>query len=74
MADGGRSTILNSDVKRIVGVRRHDEAVRAGVDLLVDQARVLMEGSSRPDVLVYALPKPLIEKVVNARGGVRRGR
>lgn len=58
--------ILARDVKEIVGIRKHDEAVRAAVDLLIDQARSLLEGSSRPEVIVVALPKPLIEKVVNA--------
>lgn len=69
VAEGGKSTILASDVKRIANIRKHAEAVREGVDLLADQARVLLEGSSRPDVILYALPKPIIEKVVNARGG-----
>lgn len=66
VAEGGTATLLSSDVKAIVGMRRHEDAVRAGVDLLVDRARTLLEGSSRPEVIVMALPKPLIEKVVNA--------
>lgn len=66
VAEGGAATLLSSDIKSIVGIRRHEDAVRAGVDLLVDRARTLLEGSSRPEVIVMALPKPLIEKVVNA--------
>lgn len=66
VAEGGAATVLSSDIKQILGIRRHDEAVRAGVDLLMDRAHTLLEGSSRPEVIVAALPKALIEKVVNA--------
>lgn len=66
VAEGGTATILSSDVKRIQSTRKHDEAVRAGVDLLIERARTLLEGSSRPEVIVAALPKLLLEKVVNA--------
>lgn len=69
--DEAKKTILGSDVKAIVAIRRHDEAVRACVDLLINQARVLLEGTSRPEVIVVALPKALIEKVVNADGAFR---
>lgn len=60
-------TVLQSDIKKIVAIAKHEEAVRAGVDLLISQARILLEGTSRPEVIVIALPKILIEKVVNAR-------
>jgi len=60
-------TVLQSEIKRIVAIRNHEEAVRAAVDLLIAQARILLEGTSRPEVIVIALPKVLIEKVVNAR-------
>lgn len=66
VAEGGTATVLSSDIKQIVGIRRHDEAVRAGVDLFIERARTLLEGSSRPEVIVAALPRTLIEKVVNA--------
>ncbi len=71
IADGGVATILASEVKRIVGIRRHEDAVREGVDMLIERARTLLEGSSRPEVIVAALPKALIEKVVNASGPER---
>ncbi len=58
-------------MKRIVGIRRHEDAVREGVDMLIERARTLLEGSSRPEVIVAALPKALIEKVVNASGPER---
>lgn len=58
--------ILNADVKRIQGIKKHGDAVREAVELFADQARVMLEGSSRPDVIVAALPKAIIEKVVNA--------
>lgn len=63
---GGTRTILNKDVKDIQKIGKHPDAVKAAVDLFIDQARVLLEGSSRPEVIVLALPKPVIEKVVNA--------
>lgn len=66
VAEGGVANILASDIKTIQGIRKHDDAVRAGVDLLMERARTLLEGSSRPEVIVAALPKTLIEKVVNA--------
>ena len=59
-------TVLTKDIKEIVGIRKHDEAVHKGVDLLINQARSLLESSARPEVIVVALPKPLLEKVVNA--------
>jgi hypothetical protein len=66
VADGGTATILLSEVKRVQAISKHNEAVRAGVELLTERARTLLEGSSRPEVIVAALPKPLLEKVVNA--------
>jgi hypothetical protein len=59
-------TVLSKDVRAIQSIPKHDDAVRAAVDLFVDQGRALLEGSSRPEVIVLALPKPIIEKVVNA--------
>lgn len=69
-----QKTILTSEVKAILAIRKHDEAVRACVDLLINKARVLLEGTSRPEVIVVALPKALIEKVVNADGVLRDDR
>jgi hypothetical protein len=66
VAEGGTATILSSDIKQILAIRKHEDAVRAAVDLLIERARTLLEGSSRPEVIVIALPKALIEKVVNA--------
>jgi len=37
---------------------------------LAEQAGVMLEGSSRPDVIVAALPANLIVKVVNAKSDV----
>ena len=59
-------TVLSRDVRAIQAIPKHDDAVRAGVELFIDQARALLEGSARPDVIVLALPKEIIEKVVNA--------
>ena len=59
-------TVLSRDVRAIQAIPKHDDAVRAAVDLFVDQGRALLEGSAKPEVIVLALPKPIIEKVVNA--------
>src|SRR3954453_1180410 len=59
-------TILSRDVRAIQAVPKHDDAVRAAVDLFVDQGRALLEGSAKPEVIVLALPTPIVEKVVNA--------
>jgi hypothetical protein len=59
--------IPSVDVRRIVAVPRHADAVRAAVDLFAEQTRVLFEGSSRPDVVVVALPIDLLGKLVNGR-------
>lgn len=59
-------TVLSRDVRDIQRTPKHDDAVRSAVDLFVDQGRALLEGSSKPEVIVLALPAPVIEKVVNA--------
>ena len=63
---GATKTVLNKDVKAIQAIGKHPDAVRAAVDLFIDQARALLESSARPEVIMLALPKPIIEKVVNA--------
>ena len=63
---GATKTILKKDVKAIQTIPKHPDAVRAAVDMFIDQARALLESSARPEVIMLALPKPIIEKVVNA--------
>ncbi len=63
---GATKTVLNKDVKAIKAIAKHPDAVHAAVEMFFDQARALLEGSTRPEVIVLALPKPIIEKVVNA--------
>ena len=63
---GATRTVLNKDVKAIQVIGKHPEAVRAAVEMFIDQARALLEGSTRPEVIVLALPKAVVEKVVNA--------
>lgn len=63
---GATRTVLNKDVKAIQSIPKHPDAVRAAVDMFVEQARALLEGSSRPELIVLALPKGIIDKVVNA--------
>lgn len=63
---GATRAILGKDVKRIIAIPKHADAVRAAVDMFIDQVRALLEGSARPEVVVLALPKLIIDKVVNA--------
>jgi hypothetical protein len=65
--DGATATISRRQVMEIKQIGRHDEAVRHAVSLIADQLTALMESSAKPDVIVLALPVPLIEKLVNAR-------
>jgi hypothetical protein len=61
-----RRSIPLGDVRRLVGIPRPSDAVRASVELFVEQAEAMLESSTRPDVIVFALPVDLICKVVNA--------
>ncbi len=65
--DGATATISRRQVNEITGIGRHDEAVRHAVELITSQLSALVEGSAKPDVVVLALPIPLIEKLVNAK-------
>lgn len=55
------------DIERIIAIPKQSEAVRAAAELFAEQAIAMLEGSTRPDVIVAALPVDLICKVVNAR-------
>lgn len=68
--DGATATISRRQVNEITGIGRHDEAVRHAVELITSQLSALVEGSAKPDVIVPALPIPLIEKLVNAKSEV----
>ncbi|MCF3947231.1 argonaute/piwi family protein [Acidiphilium iwatense] len=65
--DGATATISRRQVNEITGIGRHDEAVRHAVELVTSQLSALIEGNAKPDVIVLALPIPLIEKLVNAK-------
>jgi hypothetical protein len=60
------ATISKRQISEITQIGRHDEAVRQAVDLVTAQLTALLESSAKPDVVVLALPIPLIEKLVNA--------
>lgn len=65
---GDATAVLSRrQVNEIKAIGRHDAAVRHAVDLIASQLSALMEGSAKPDVIVLALPVPLIEKLVNAK-------
>lgn len=65
--DGATATLSRSQINEIKEIGRHDLAVHHAVDLIASQLIALMEGNAKPDVIVLALPVPLIEKLVNAR-------
>ena len=62
-----RLTLSRRQVNQITRVVRHDEAVRLAVEVVTEQLTALLESSAKPDVVVLALPVPLIEKLVNAK-------
>jgi hypothetical protein len=59
--------LSHRQVNEIKKIGRHDEAVRHAVTLISAQLSSLVESSAKPDVIVLALPVPLIEKLVNAK-------
>jgi hypothetical protein len=65
--DGATATLSRRQVNEIRGIGRHDQAVRHAVELIASQLSALTESSAKPDVIVLALPVPLIEKLVNAK-------
>ncbi|MFV3131301.1 argonaute/piwi family protein [Niveispirillum sp. KHB5.9] len=65
--DGATGTISRRQVNEITRIVRHDEAVRHAVEMVTSQLSALVESSAKPDVIVLALPIPLIEKLVNAK-------
>jgi hypothetical protein len=65
--DGATVTLSRKQVNEIRKIGRHDQAVRHAVELIASHVSALIEGSAKPDVVVLALPVPLIEKLVNAK-------
>jgi hypothetical protein len=65
--DGATATLSRRQINEIRGIGGHDNAVRHAVELIASQLSVLTESSAKPDVIVLALPVPLIEKLVNAK-------
>ena len=65
--DGATATLSRRQVNEIREIGRHDQAVRHAVELIASQLSALTESSAKPDVIVLALPVPLIEKLVNAK-------
>ena len=59
--------IPKADIRQALAAGGQPAVIRACADLFADQARSLLEGTSRPDVIVAALPLDVIQKVVNAR-------
>lgn len=65
--DGATATLTWRQVNEIKQIGRHDQAVRHAVELVASQVSALTESSAKPDVIVLALPVPLVEKLVNAK-------
>jgi hypothetical protein len=65
--DGATAMLSRRQVNEIKEIGRHDQAVRHAVELIASQISALIECSAKPDVIVLALPVPLIEKLVNAK-------
>jgi hypothetical protein len=65
--EGATATISRRQVNEIREIKRHDDAVNYAVGLIAAQLSALVESSAKPDVVVLALPVPLIEKLVNAK-------
>jgi hypothetical protein len=64
--EDARSILSRREIADIIQIGRHDVAVRQAVDLITAKMVALIESSAKPDVIVLALPIPLIEKLVNA--------
>lgn len=60
------ASLSRREIAEITKIGRHDEAVRQAVELIIARVTALVESSAKPDVIVVALPIPLIEKLVNA--------
>lgn len=58
-------TLIPRDLADVIKRKVQRDAVEGGVDLFLDQAHMLFDAGARPDVIVAALPMPLIERVVN---------
>ena len=63
----GQKALDKRKTKKIVKAISTTEAIGLLLDAVEVEARVLLEGSTKPDVLVFAMPIDLIEKVVMAR-------
>ena len=61
-----RRVLPKRDIDRLVAMTKQSQIVVESIEAFVEEAKALLEGSSRPDVIVLALPVELIIKVVNA--------
>jgi len=67
IADGATAAISQARIDKIRKEPHHELAVKMAVDEIIDQLKVIDEGSNRPDVAIVALPVSLIERVWNAK-------
>jgi len=59
--------IPKADIRRVIASGSPPKVIQAAAELFTEQARSLLEGTARPDIVVAALPLDLVEAVVNAR-------
>lgn len=53
------------DIGKILGIKKHADAVTEAASLFATQAEAMLDGSDKPDVIVAALPFDLIMRLVN---------
>ena len=57
----------HKEIGRLVAISGQREVTRAVVETIIDEIAVLAERTTKPDVVLVALPVEIIERTVNAR-------
>lgn len=65
--DNGRRALSNRQLRSVKMAASGKEAIHVLLDQVEAEIRVMLEGSARPDVVVFAMPVDLIERVVMGR-------
>lgn len=64
-----RRIVPKRDFEKLIALPKQTHSVEQIVDLITEQAKSMLEGSAKPDVIVIALTSEIITRVVNATGG-----
>ena len=67
MPDAGQRTLTKRQLRAVKSAASVKEAIQILLDQVESEIRALLEGSARPDVVVFAMPVDLIERVVMGR-------